>query len=103
MTGSAHYASTAKKLAEDGITPRARLKAMPVAIHALGASTVVCLGLGAVIAGAWHFSGGEYRSIANVSTISDAIAIAKQQRDLVRQELRSKIFSDEMHAEHDKK
>ncbi len=80
LTGGAHYTSTAKKLAEEGIAPAARLRALPLAAQALAASTVVCAALGAAAVAAWHFAGMQTRDVAEVSSFSDAVIFAKQQR-----------------------
>ena len=80
LSGSAHYISTSKKLAEEGINPSARLKAMPLAAQALGVSTILCVALGIGAVGAWHFLGLESRDVADVATFKDALIVAKQQR-----------------------
>lgn len=80
LTFTAHYQSTAKQLAEEGIPPAARLKALPLAARALGASTLMCAGFGAISLVAWNVLGLSSREVANVATFSDAVALAKQQR-----------------------
>lgn len=80
LTFSAHYQSTAKKLAEEGVPASARLKALPLAAQALGVSTLFCLGFGVAGLVAWNFFGLESREVANVATFADAVALAKQQR-----------------------
>lgn len=80
LTGGAHYASTAKKLAEEGVAPAARLRALPLAAQALGASTVLCAAMGGAALAAWHFLGLETRGVAEVSSFTDAVVFAKQQR-----------------------
>ena len=80
LSGGTHYHSTAKKLAEEGIAPSARLRAMPIAAQALGASTAMIAVLGAAGLAAWHFLGLESRDVAEVATFTDAVVIAKQQR-----------------------
>lgn len=80
LSGGTYYVSTAKKLAEEGIAPSARIKAMPVAAQALAMSTLLCIALGGAALAAWHTFGMESRDIAQVASFSDAVAIAKQQR-----------------------
>ena len=80
LTGSAHYASTAKKLAEEGIAPSARRRAFPLAAQALAVSTIMCAALGGAALLGWHFLGLQSRSVTDVATFSDAVALAKQQR-----------------------
>jgi hypothetical protein len=94
-SGAAHYTSTAKKLTEEGIPASARLKAFPLAARALAVSTVLCAAMGGAALAAWHFAGLESRPVADVATFRDAVALAKQQRDIVRKELRSSIFAEE--------
>lgn len=80
LTGGAHYASTAKKLADEGIAPAARLKAFPLAAQALAVSTIVCAALGGAALLGWQLLGLESRDVTDVATFSDAVALAKQQR-----------------------
>ncbi|KAG7670964.1 hypothetical protein Ndes2437A_g04603 [Nannochloris sp. 'desiccata'] len=94
-SGAAHYTSTAKKLTEEGIPASARLRALPLAARALGVSTVLCAAMGGAALAAWHFAGLESRPVADVATFRDAVALAKQQRDIVRRELRSSLFVEE--------
>lgn len=94
-SGAAHYTSTAKKLAEEGIPSAARVKALPLAARALGVSTVLCAAMGGAALAAWHFAGLESRPVADVATFRDAVTLAKQQRDIVRHELRSSLFNEE--------
>jgi hypothetical protein len=94
-SGAAHYTSTAKKLTEEGIPASARLKALPLAVRALGVSTILCAAMGGAALAAWHLAGLESRPVADVATFRDAVALAKQQRDIVRHELRSSLFNEE--------
>jgi len=94
-SGAAHYTSTAKKLTEEGIPASARLRALPLAAQALGVSTVLCAAMGGAALAAWHFAGLESRPAADVATFRDAVALAKQQRDIVRRELRSSLFIEQ--------
>lgn len=80
LTGASHYTSTSKAIAEEGIEARARLRAMPIAVKALGASTLVCAGMTAAAIAAWQLSGMEARDVAAVASWTDAVALAKQQR-----------------------
>ncbi|PRW45221.1 Bifunctional polynucleotide phosphatase kinase [Chlorella sorokiniana] len=80
-----HFVGTAKQLAEDGIDPRTRLRFLPIAAKALAASSAVCAGLGVVAVGGWKLAGLQYKEIAEVSSWDDALALAKQQREVVQQ------------------
>jgi len=78
-TGMAHYAGTAKRLSEEGIPLTARQQAFPIAFKALVASTVGCMCLGGIAMLGFMTAGGDYKSSVDVS-LSDAIAVARQQR-----------------------
>lgn len=80
-----HFVGTAKQLAEDGIDPRTRLRFLPIAAKALAASSAVCAGLGVLAVGGWKLAGLQYKEIAEVSSWDDALALAKQQRQVVQQ------------------
>ena len=80
LTGSAHYASTAKRLAEEGVEAAARVRAMPLALRALGASTALCAVTAGAAVAAWQVAGLESRGVAQVASFTDAVALAKQQR-----------------------
>jgi hypothetical protein len=51
--------------------------------------------MGGAALAAWHFAGLESRPAADVATFRDAVALAKQQRDIVRRELRSSLFIEQ--------
>ncbi|KAK9815699.1 hypothetical protein WJX72_008247 [[Myrmecia] bisecta] len=92
VAGGAHYLGTAKRIQEEGIDRRMRLRAVPVAAKALALSTVMCGTLG--LAG-WYglkHSGLQTKDVAEVSSVADAIALAQQQRDLVKREFQHKII-----------
>jgi hypothetical protein len=123
--GGAHFVGSAKKLAEEGVEARARVQAMPLAIKALAASTLMCVVMAGVGAAGWKLLGGEARPAAGVATIPQALALAKQQRvsrtgirhcidacfviypenqpsngaawaqDLVRKEMRAAVFGED--------
>lgn len=82
VTGVAHYISTTKPLMKDCITPEARLKAVPVALKALTASTMAVAGLGGMLLMSWKlFSGGrETKDSVAVSGLEEAIQYAEYQR-----------------------
>eukprot|EP00891_Asterochloris_glomerata_P005350 jgi/Astpho2/5350/Aster-x0250 len=89
--GGAHYSVTAKKLQEDGIDPRLRMKAMPIALRALALSTLACGTIGALGYMAVKHSGLQMKDTAAVSSLHDAIGLAQQQRELVREEFQKKL------------
>lgn len=80
VAGLAHYAGTAKTLAEEGVSPTARLRAMPIALQAFGVSTVLCCSAGAVALICWNVLGMDSKKLADLGSISDAMILAKQQR-----------------------
>lgn len=82
LSGMAHYTATAKALAEEGIPANARRKALPVAAQALGIGTVACIALGAAATAAWWTIAGtaSIKPSTNLSTMSDALSLANQQR-----------------------
>lgn len=59
---------------------------------ALAASSVVCVGLGALAAGAWALAGLQFQSVAQVASWEDALALAKQQRQVI-----SAMFKEQLH------
>lgn len=82
VTGTAHYISTAKSISSEGIPPSARLSAFPVALKAFAVSTIICTGAAAGAALCWNMVSGDQmmRSTATLSSIEQAIELAKQQR-----------------------
>lgn len=64
-----------------------------MAVKALAASSAVCLGLGVLAAGGWKLAGLQYKEIAEVSSWHDAVALAKQQRDVIQQDFQKQLFS----------
>lgn len=82
LSGVAHYTATAKALAEEGISDNARRKALPIAARALGLGTFMCVALGAAATGTWWaFAGrGLMKRSADLSSISDALSLANEQR-----------------------
>lgn len=80
VAGLAHYAGTAKSLAEEGVSPAARVRAMPVALQALGFSTFLCCSVGAAALICWNVFGMDSKRLADLGSMSDAISLAKQQR-----------------------
>lgn len=95
---SSHYLGTAKQLAEDGVDPRARLKFLPIAAKALAAASVMCAGLGVLAVAAWKLAGMQYKEIAEVASWQDAVALAKQQRDVVQQEFHKQLYNTQEEA-----
>jgi len=95
IAGGCHYVATAKRLAEEGIDPRQRVKAFPVAVKALGVSTIVCSTFGAC---AWFAmkQTGMFKPVAEVASFHDTIAMAQQQRDAVAREFQKKLYPSEI-------
>lgn len=91
IAGSGYYFGTAKKLKEEGIDPRARVAALPVAAKALAVSTVLCGVVGVAAYYGLKHSGLQWHEDAQVSTVHDAVAFAEQQRNLVRNEFQKKL------------
>eukprot|EP00873_Tetraselmis_striata_P008227 jgi/Tetstr1/428491/TSEL_018502.t1 len=56
----------------------ARMKAVPVALRALGISTAICGGMAVAAAAAVKLSGLETREVAEVASLADAVAVARQ-------------------------
>eukprot|EP00887_Chlorella_sp_A99_P007388 scaffold2.g7388.t1 len=82
LGGVGYYTTTAKALAEEGIDPRAK---------ALAAATGVCVALGAAGAAAWRLAGLRYQSVAEVSSLQDAVILAQQQREVLAREFRGAL------------
>ncbi|KAK9820756.1 hypothetical protein WJX81_001367 [Elliptochloris bilobata] len=92
VAGGVHNLATAKALREEGIDGGARLRALPIAAKALAVSTAFSVGAVAAALAAAHFWGGlSASSAARVSSWQGALAVAEQQRDLVRAEFQKRL------------
>ncbi|DBA84077.1 hypothetical protein WJX77_000647 [Trebouxia sp. C0004] len=96
IAGGAHYVTTAKRLVEDGIDPTQRVKAMPVALRALGVSTIICTAVGAAGWFAFQQSGIGIKPVVKVASLHETIALAQHQRDLVAKEFQKKLYPSEI-------
>ncbi|KAL6768074.1 hypothetical protein ACKKBF_B37690 [Auxenochlorella protothecoides x Auxenochlorella symbiontica] len=96
--GGAHYMGTAKQLAEEGVDPRARLRALPVAAKALGASLVLCGIFAAGGVAMWRMLGMHMHPQAEVSSVAEAVDLIRQQREVISHEFRAKLLADEPHS-----
>ncbi|KAL3139034.1 hypothetical protein ABBQ32_005836 [Trebouxia sp. C0010 RCD-2024] len=96
IAGGTHYVATAKRLVDEGIDPTQRVKAMPVALRALGVSTVICTAVGAAAYFAFQQSGINAKPVADVASLHETITLAKHQRDLVAKEFQKKLYPSEV-------
>eukprot|EP00884_Botryococcus_braunii_P016153 jgi/Botrbrau1/3220/Bobra.37_2s0049.1 len=95
LAGTTHFAMTAKHMRDEGIDSRARIRAIPTAARALAVSTCACAGLGvAAWLGFLALSSRPLPDSARVSSFKDALALAQQQREAVRNEFHSRLYGE---------
>mmetsp|Transcript_16983 Transcript_16983/g.43063 ORF Transcript_16983/g.43063 Transcript_16983/m.43063 type:complete len:154 (+) Transcript_16983:271-732(+) len=94
------WEATRKRAEEDVLEAAARMKAVPVALRALGISTAICGGMAVAAAAAVKVSGLETREVAEVASLADAVAVARQARAVTQAEFRRKR-EDVMHSASD--
>lgn len=93
MAGGTHFVASTKKLQEEGIDTKARLRAAPLALKALMWSTLLCAGMGAAGLVSWKLYGQETKAVAEVSP-HHALQLAQQQREAVQKEFRTRLGLD---------
>mmetsp|Transcript_15108 Transcript_15108/g.45618 ORF Transcript_15108/g.45618 Transcript_15108/m.45618 type:complete len:149 (-) Transcript_15108:487-933(-) len=94
LTGYGHYTATGKALKEEGLDPKIRLKAVPVAARALAITSLVSV----TVAGAalWTMQQTlQPRDVTEVATLADALAAVRQQRAMVQAEFAKRMQREE--------